>query len=132
MDADHCRTGGSGARSGGSPVADQLSIEGHDAAGGSLYAVRLALGCADGRFLDCGHGYSSSTRHLFFSLRTFGKYSYALYFVHGHANRLSAKLGFDPNHGIITGGTVLPCQILYIFVAPGASLVVRLPKVAFI
>ena len=67
-----------------------------------------------------------------FSLRTFGKYSYALYFVHGHANRLSAKLGFDPNHGIITGGTVLPCQILYIFVAPGASLVVRLPKVAFI
>ena len=54
------------------------------------------------------------------SLRTFGKYSFALYLFHGHANRLFAKIGFNPDHGIVIGPTVLPWQTTPAF--PAAAL----------
>ena len=57
-------------------------------------------------------------------LRTFGKYSFALYLFHGHMIRLFAKLGFGPHTGITIGGSVLPWQILYLAVSISASLVV--------
>jgi peptidoglycan/LPS O-acetylase OafA/YrhL len=55
-------------------------------------------------------------------LRTFGKYSYALYLFHMHMNPLFAKLGFDPIAGVTLGGSVLPWQILYVALASAASL----------
>ena len=55
-------------------------------------------------------------------LRTFGKYSYALYLFHGHVDRLVAKLGFNPNADVTIGGSVLPWQALYLTVSISASL----------
>jgi peptidoglycan/LPS O-acetylase OafA/YrhL len=57
-------------------------------------------------------------------LRSFGKYSYALYLFHMHMNRLLAKLGFDPIDGVTIGGSVLPWQILYVVVATVVSLLI--------
>jgi peptidoglycan/LPS O-acetylase OafA/YrhL len=57
-------------------------------------------------------------------LRTFGKYSYALYLFHGHMNRLFAKLGFNPDTGVLLAGSVLPWQLLYLAVSSAASLLV--------
>jgi peptidoglycan/LPS O-acetylase OafA/YrhL len=57
-------------------------------------------------------------------LRTFGKYSFALYLFHGHMIRLWAKLGFGPHRGITIAGSVLPWQILYLAVSISASLIV--------
>jgi peptidoglycan/LPS O-acetylase OafA/YrhL/4-amino-4-deoxy-L-arabinose transferase-like glycosyltransferase len=57
-------------------------------------------------------------------LRTFGKYSYALYLFHGHMNRLFTRFGFDAERGFTVGGFVLPWQMLYLMVSSFASLAV--------
>ena len=56
-------------------------------------------------------------------LRTLGKFSFALYLFHGHMNRLFAKLGFDPESGVVIGGSVLPWQMLYLAVSISFSLI---------
>src|SRR5438067_11111815 len=124
MYAGHCRTGCSGARSGGSPVADQLSIEGHNAAGGSFTLFVWLWGALVVATLTVAAGTLLQRVTCSLSLRTFGKYSFALYLFHGHANRLFAKIGFNPDHGIVIGPTVLPWQMWYILVSTAASLAV--------
>ncbi len=78
--------------------------------------VVLTLTAAQGSFLQ---------RLTYASvLRIFGKYSYALYLFHGHMNRLFEKLGFNPNRGLIIGGSVLPWQMVYLAASFAASLAV--------
>ncbi len=54
-------------------------------------------------------------------LRSFGKYSFALYLFHGHFNRLFEKIGFNPYGSVPMAGSVLPLQFLYIVIAISAS-----------
>ena len=56
-------------------------------------------------------------------LRSFGKYSFALYLFHGHLNRWFEKLGFDVyGRGAPSGaGSILAKQLLYLFMAIGFS-----------
>jgi peptidoglycan/LPS O-acetylase OafA/YrhL len=56
-------------------------------------------------------------------LRSFGKYSFALYLFHGHLNRWFEKFGFDvQGRGTqSSAGSILPKQLLYLFMAIGFS-----------
>ncbi len=56
-------------------------------------------------------------------LRSFGKYSFALYLFHGHLNRWLEKFGFDvQGRGAqSSAGSILPKQLLYLFMAIGFS-----------
>jgi len=58
-------------------------------------------------------------------LRSFGKYSFALYLFHGHLNQVLYRLGFDLEGGNakLVAGSILPWQLLYIGVAIGISYV---------
>jgi peptidoglycan/LPS O-acetylase OafA/YrhL len=57
-------------------------------------------------------------------LQVFGKFSFALYLFHMSMNRIFSKIGFDPESGIIIGGSVLPWQMLYLGVTISFSLVI--------
>lgn len=54
-------------------------------------------------------------------LRSFGKYSYALYLFHGHVNRLFSKIGLDPKGSDAGPGPVLLRQLLYLGLALAVS-----------
>lgn len=56
-------------------------------------------------------------------LRSFGKYSFALYLFHGHLNRWFEKIGIDVyGRGTLgDAGSILPKQLLYLLMAIGCS-----------
>jgi peptidoglycan/LPS O-acetylase OafA/YrhL len=56
-------------------------------------------------------------------LRTFGKFSFALYLFHMVMNDIFLRIGFDPNSGFTVGGLILPWQILYLGTAISLSLI---------
>jgi peptidoglycan/LPS O-acetylase OafA/YrhL len=67
-----------------------------------------------------GFGYRFTNSAI---LRSFGKYSFALYLFHGHVYRIFRKIGFDPGGSdpTLVWGSVLPRQLLYLILALGIS-----------
>jgi peptidoglycan/LPS O-acetylase OafA/YrhL len=56
-------------------------------------------------------------------LRIFGKFSFALYLFHMLMNDVFLKIGFNPDSGVVIGGSILPWQMLYLGAAISLSLI---------
>jgi peptidoglycan/LPS O-acetylase OafA/YrhL len=56
-------------------------------------------------------------------LRIFGKFSFALYLFHMVMNDVFLKIGFNPDSGVVIGGSILPWQMLYLGAAISLSLI---------
>ena len=78
----------------------------------------LLVGTMTGNLDGIGARFTHST-----ILRSFGKYSFALYLFHGHLNRWFEKFGFDVQgrSAPSSAGSIMPRQLLYLFMAIGFS-----------
>ena len=78
----------------------------------------LIVGTMTGNLDRIGARFTHST-----ILRSFGKYSFALYLFHGHLNRWFEKFGFDVQgrSAPSSAGSIMPRQLLYLFMAIGLS-----------